>query len=89
MGMLPAGRGFRALPLASRYVPMFLLSHSGVFLVRLTYTFFDSGQILMGLSIAPPLAREEWRPSLQQVTMGGGESELVVVRPSPLGVVPS
>lgn len=32
---------------------------------------------------------EEWRPSLQQVTTSGGESKLVVVRPSLPGVAPS
>ena len=57
--------------------------------MRLTCTFFDSGQILMRLSIAPPPMREEWRPTLQRVTMSGGESRVVAVRPSPTGEVPS
>ena len=43
----------------------------------------------MGLSIAPPPVQEEWRPSLQQVAMSGGESRLAALHPSLLGVAPS
>ena len=32
---------------------------------------------------------EEWRPSLQQITMSSGESRLAAVHPSLLGVAPS
>ena len=42
----------------------------------------------MGLSIAPPPMWEEWRPTLQRIMMSGGESRVVVVHPSSLGVVP-
>ena len=50
---------------------------------------FDSGLGLMGLGITPPPVQEDWRPSLQQVMMSGGESRLAVVRPSLLGVASS
>ena len=50
---------------------------------------FDSGQGLTGLGIASPPMWEEWRPSLQRVTMSDGESRLAAVRPSLLGVAPS
>ena len=51
--------------------------------------FFDSGQGLMGLGIASPPVQEEWRPSLQRVTMSGEETRLAAVRPSLLGVAPA
>ena len=51
--------------------------------------FFDSGQVVTGLSIAPPPMREEWRPSLQRVVTSDGENRLAAVRPSLLGVAPT
>ena len=66
----------------------FLISQLS-FLSTTDLYFFDSGQGLMGLGIALPPVWEEWRPSLQRVTMSGGESRLAVVRPSLLVVAPA
>ena len=56
--------------------------------------FFDSGRMLMGLSIAPTPVREDWRPTLQRIMASGGESRVAAVGPSlpraaPLGLVAS
>ena len=68
---------------------MLLLTSQLSFLSANDLYLFDSGQGLMGLSIAPPPVREEWRPSLERIATSGRESRLAVVRPSPLGAVPS
>ena len=55
--------------------------------MRLTRS-FDSGQMLMGLSVAPTSIREEWRPTLHRAMMSGGESRVVAVGPSLPGAAP-
>ena len=88
---MATGRGFRALPLISRYAFFISFrSHSNLSFFSVTdLYFFDSGQILSGLSIAPPPVREEWRPTLQHVSTSGGESRVAAVRPSPPRATPS
>ena len=43
---------------------------------------------MSGLSIAPTPMQEDWRPTLQRTVASGGESRVVAVGPSLLGVVP-
>ena len=50
--------------------------------------FFDSGRMLMGLSIALTPVWEDWRPTLQRTVASDGESRVVAASPSLLGVVP-
>ena len=50
--------------------------------------FFDSGQMLMGLSTAPTPVREDWRPTLQHIVASGGESKVVAAGPSLPGAAP-
>ena len=50
--------------------------------------FFDSGQMLMGLSTAPTPVREDWRPTLQRAVVSGGESRVVAMSHSLPGAVP-
>ena len=56
----------------------FLISQLSFLSVAILHL-FDSSQGLVGLGIALPPMREEWRPSLQRVVMSVGESRLAVV----------
>ena len=86
---MTSGLGFRALPLTSQHAFLcFFLILLLVFWSVTDLYFFDNGQMLMGLSIAPTPVQEDWRPTLQRAVASSRESRVVAAGPSLPGAVP-
>ena len=69
------GLGFRVISLTSWYAFLcfFFILLLSFWSVTDLY-FFDSGRMLMGLSIAPTLVQEVWRPTLQHARRAMGRA---------------